>query len=197
MKVIGLTGVIGSGKSTMAGFLEELGAVVIDADELGHMALEEPIVKQEIINAFGKRVLGKDGKIDRQVLGELVFSQPEMLPHLNAIVHPTIGHMMEKHLKKCQRAGEKAVIAEIPLLVETGWNTKVDKVWVTTAPEGILLKRLAASKGFTKKEALARLNAQMPASEMIRHADVVINTDTSLEELKATAKELWNRLNAA
>ena len=189
MKVIGLTGGIGSGKTTLAGFLKELGVAVIDADKLGHRALQENQVRREVVAAFGQGVLDSDGQVDRPKLARLVFGYPQQLARLNRITHPRIARMLTDRLDEHRRQGAGAVILEAPLLVETGWVDTVDEVWVTVAPRTVVLNRLQ-HMGFTRREALARLGAQMKPEERLKKADVVINTDTSLEELKARANEL-------
>ena len=189
MKVIGLTGGIGSGKTTLAGFLKELGVAVIDADKLGHRALRENQVWREVVAAFGQGVLDSDGQVDRPKLARLVFGYPQQLARLNRITHPRIARMLTDRLDEHRRQGAGAVILEAPLLVETGWVDTVDEVWITVAPRTVVLNRLQ-HMGFTRREALARLGAQMKPEERLKKADVVINTDTSLEELKARAKEL-------
>ncbi len=189
MKVIGLTGGIGSGKTTLAGFLKELGVAVIDADKLGHQALRESQVRQELVAAFGQGILDSDSQVDRPKLARLVFGYPQQLARLNRITHPRIAQMITDWLGKHRRQGAGAVVIEAPLLVETGWVDTVDEVWVTVAPRTVVLNRLQ-QMGFTRREALARLGAQMKPEERLKKADVVINTDTSLEELKVRAKEL-------
>lgn len=189
MKIIGLTGGIGSGKTTLAGFLKELGVAVIYADKLGHRALRESQVRRELVAAFGRGILDSEGQVDRPKLARLVFGYPQQLARLNRITHPRIAEMITGRLDEQRRQGAGAVVIEAPLLVETGWVDSVDEVWVTIAPRTVVLNRLQRM-GFTRREALARLGAQMKPEERLKKADVVINTDTSLEELKARAKEL-------
>ena len=189
MKIIGLTGGIGSGKTTLAGFLKELGVAVIDADKLGHQALRESQVRRELVAAFGRGILDSDSQVDRPKLARLVFGYPQQLARLNRITHPRIAQMITDWLDEHRRQGAGAVVIEAPLLVETGWVDTVDEVWVTVAPRTVVLTRLQ-QMGFTRREVLTRLGAQMKPEERLKKADVVINTDTSLEELKARAKEL-------
>jgi dephospho-CoA kinase len=189
MKIIGLTGGIGSGKTTLAGFLKELGVAVIDADKLGHQALRENQMRREVVATFGQGVLDSDSQVDRPNLARLVFGYPQQLARLNRITHPRIAEMLTDRLDEHRRQGVGAVVIEAPLLVETGWVDTVDEVWVTVAPRTVVLTRLQQI-GFTRREVLTRLGAQMKPEERLKKADVVINTDTSLEELKARAKEL-------
>jgi dephospho-CoA kinase len=204
MKVIGLTGGIGSGKSTVSGFLRELGAVIIDADEVGHEALRPGAEAwREAVVAFGKEILDPQGSIDRQKLGEIVFADPQALAHLNQIVHPRIYDLVKARLEDYRRRGEKVVVLEMPLLVEVPLAMKasqptlsdeLDEVWVTVAPEATVLKRLKEKSGMSESEALARIRSQMPPQEKAKKADVVIDTDCSLDELEEKVKKLWQRL---
>jgi dephospho-CoA kinase len=194
MKVIGLTGGIGSGKSTVAGFLAEMGAKIIDADTVGHRVLEsDEQVKQELVEAFGSGVLTPEGKIDRQALAGIAFRQPKALPLLNKITHPRITEEIKKQLEEYREKGISVVVIEAPLLIEVGWAAKVDRVWVTTAPQDVIVKRLEG-KGMTPEEAMARIKSQITDQERIKKADVVIDTDTSLEELKELVRVIWEEI---
>ena len=193
MKVIGLTGGIGSGKSTVSRFLAELGAVIIDADKIGHEAFK-PCTEawREVMAAFGRQILAPDGQIDRKKLGEIVFNNPESLARLNRIMHPLIYDMVKAQLEEYRRRGIAVVVLEAPLLIEAGWADSVDEVWVTIASEATVLGRLQKS-GLSKPKALARICSQLPSQERIKHADVTIDTDCSLDELRARVGELYTR----
>ena len=197
MKVIGLTGGISSGKSTVLQFLAELGAVIINADEVGHEAFK-PGTKlwQSVVAAFGKQIVTPDGEIDREELGTIVFGSPKALTRLNRIMHPRMRDMVKAQLEECQRQGVPTVVLEVPLLLEAGWTSLVDEVWVTTAPEATVLKRLRERTGLSENESMARLRSQLPNEERLKHADVVIDTDCSLGELKAKVKALWQELKS-
>ncbi len=195
MKVIGLTGGIGSGKSTVAQFLAELGAVILDADKVGHEAFKAGTdTWREVVAAFGRQVLTPEGDVDRQKLAEVVFGNPEALSRLNQIMHPQIGRMVKARLEEYRRQGVGVVVLEIPLLVETGGTSLVDEVWVTVASEPTVLRRLEERSGLSRQQSLARLRSQVSNEERVKHADVVINNDGSLDELKAEVKKLWQRL---
>jgi dephospho-CoA kinase len=201
MKVIGLTGGIGSGKSTVSQFLAELGATVIDVDKLWHQALEaDSELRQEIVAAFGTEILAPGREIDRKKLGQIVFGNPEALARLNNIMHPWVYRTVRARLGEYRRRGVGVVALELPLLVEVPLSLKagqpslsdeVDEVWVTVAPEAVVLKRLKERGGISEAEALARIRSQLPSGEKIKRADVVIDTDCRLEELEAKVKELW------
>jgi len=195
MKVIGLTGGIGSGKSTVAQFLAELGAVVLDADKVGHVAFKPGTEAwREVVAAFGRQILTPDGEIDRRKLGEVVFGNPEALLRLNQIMHPQIDKMVKAQFEEYRRQGVRVVVLEIPLLLETGGTSLVDEVWVTVASESTVLRRLEERSGLSRQQSLARIRSQMSNEERVKHADEVINNDDSLDELKAKVKELWQKL---
>ncbi|MBA7709458.1 Dephospho-CoA kinase [subsurface metagenome] len=195
MKVIGLTGGIGSGKSMVSQFLAELGAVILDADEIGHEAFKpDTEIWRQVVAAFGRQILTPDGNIDRKKLGNIVFGNPESLSRLNQIMHPRMYDMVKAQLEEYRRQGTRVVVLEAPLLLEAGWTSLVDEVWVTTAPEATVLKRLEERTGLSQAESLTRLRSQLPSAERVRQADVVINTDCDLDELKSKVKELGQRL---
>lgn len=198
MKVIGLTGGIGSGKSTVSQFLAELGAVIIDADKIGHEALKPNTrVWQEIVAAFGRQVLTANNEIDRKKLGEMVFDNPESLSRLNQITHPRMYKMAEAQIEEYRRQGVDMVVLEAPVLLEAGWTPLVDEVWVTIAPEATVLRRLKERGGLSPAESLARIHSQLSSEERVRHANVVIDTDCSLMELKTRVKKLWQKLKTS
>ena len=195
MKVIGLTGGIGSGKSTVSQFLAELGAVILNADEVGHKAFKPNTeIWRKVVAAFGRQIVTPDGNIDRKKLGNIVFGNPESLFRLNQIMHPRMYALVKNQLEEYRRQGTRVVVLEAPLLLEAGWTPLVDEVWVTVASEATVLRRLQEQKGLSGEEALARIRSQLPSAERIRRADVVINTDCDLDELKSKVKDLGQRL---
>ena len=196
MKIIGLTGGIGTGKSTVSRFLKELGAAVIDADKLGHQALKEPEIKEQVVAIFGQQILGPGGDIDRKKLGRLVFDEPKHPARLNRLMHPRIGQMVKARLDRYRRQGVALVVIEAPLLAEAGWTKMVDEVWVTVASQATVLGRLKERMGLSRAESLARIASQLPPEERLKQADVVVDTDCSLDELKVKVKELWPRLGS-
>ncbi len=194
MKVIGLTGGIGSGKSTVSQFLIELGAVIIDADRVGHEAFKPGTeLWREVVAAFGRRIVTPGGDIDRKKLGEIVFGNAESLWRLNRIMHPRMYDMVKTQLEEYRQQGVAVAVLEAPLLIEANWTSVVDEVWVTVASEATVLKRLQERTGLSKEESLARIRSQLPSEERIKRADVVINTDCSLDEVKTRVTELWDR----
>ncbi|MBA7667064.1 Dephospho-CoA kinase [subsurface metagenome] len=199
MKVIGLTGGIASGKSTVSRFLEELGAVIIDADRVGHEAFKpDTETWREVVAAFGQEVLTTGGEIDRQKLGNIVFGDSQALARLNQIVHPRIYALAKAQIEEYRRQGVGVVVLEAPLLLEVGRPSladEVDEVWVTVAPEPIVLKRLEEKTGLSAPQSLARIRSQLASEERVKHADIVIDTDCRLDELRAKVKKLWRRLS--
>jgi len=197
MKVIGLTGGIGSGKSTVSQFLAELGIVTLNADKVGHEALKPGSeVWEQVVNEFGKSIVTVSGDIDRAKLGELVFRNHEARVRLNRIMHPPMYNIVKAQLEEYRRQGVNEVVLEAPLLLEAEWNSLVNEVWVTVAPEATVLKRLRERTGLSEQEAKTRIHAQLSTEERIKHADVVIDTDCSLNELKARVVVEWHKLQA-
>ena len=194
MKIIGLTGGIGSGKSTVSRLLAELGAVIIDADRVGHEAFTPGTeLWREVVAAFGWQILAPGGDINRKKLGEIVFDDAELLSRLNQIMHPRMYAVVKDQLEEYRKCGVEVVVLEAPLLVEAAWDSLVDEVWITIAGEETILKRLQERTGLSEEESLSRIHSQLPSEERIKFADVVINTDCSLDEVKARVKELWER----
>ena len=195
MKVIGLTGGIGSGKSTVAKFLVEFGAKLIDADKVGHEAFVPGTEGwQAVVAAFGKDILKPNKEIDRDKLAKVVFGKPDALKKLNEIMHPRIFEMVKSRLAELRQQGVKITVVEVPLLIEAGWQPLVDEIWVTVASEPAVLKRLKDRSGYSAVESLSRIRSQMTDEERIKHATRVIHTDGTLEEVKTKVKKLWQGL---
>ena len=196
MKIIGLTGGIGSGKSTVSRFLAELGAITIDTDKIGHETFKPGTEAwHEVVEAFGQQVLAPGEEIDRKKLGDLVFADAKSLARLNQIMHPRIRNAVKALLEEYRRQGVEVVVIEAPLLAEAGWTSEVGEVWVTVAPEATILRRLQERAGLPEVKSLARIRSQLPTEERLKHADVIINTDCTLGDLKDRVRGLWQRLN--
>ena len=197
MKVIGLTGGIGSGKSTVTQFLAELGAVVIDADRVGHGAFKPNTeIWHELVTTFGRQIVTRNGDIDRGKLGKIVFGNPDSLLQLNKIMHPRMYDMVKDQLEEYRRRGVEVVVLEAPLLIEAGWTSLVDDLWVVVASEATVLKRLQEKVGLSQQQSLARIRSQLPSEERTKRAGAVINTDCNLDELRRKVKGLWLGLQA-
>lgn len=195
MKIIGLTGGIGSGKSTVAKYLAGLGAVVIDLDRVGHEVLMSGSQAfKKVVSEFGKDILEAGGEIDRARLGDLVFKNRRDLARLNRIVHPAIDNTIEKSIGEYRQKGEKVVVLEAAAMLEAGRAKQADEIWVTITPESTVLNRLSERSGYSEEESRARIRSQLSNVERIKHADVVIDTDCSLEELKARVEVEWRKL---
>jgi dephospho-CoA kinase len=195
MRVIGLTGGIGSGKSTVAGYLAGLGAMVIDLDKVGHEVLKSGSQAfKKVVSEFGKDILEAGGEIDRARLGNLVFKNRKALMRLNRIVHPAIDKIVNEKIEEYRQKRVKVVVLEAAAMLEAGRAAQADEIWVTVAPEATVLNRLSERSGYSEAESRARIRSQLPNEERIKHADVVIATDCSLEELKVRVEVEWRKL---
>ncbi|GAV23562.1 dephospho-CoA kinase [Carboxydothermus pertinax] len=185
MPVIGLTGGIASGKSTVSKLLEEHGFIIIDADQIAREILNpgKPAYQKVIAN-FGREILKEDGQIDRIKLGKIVFSDPEKLALLNRLTHPEVGKEIRSQLNQLKEAGIDRIVLDIPLLFEAQMQDLVDIIWVVYVPEEEQIKRLMTRNGFTREEAIKRIRSQMPLDEKARLADVVIDNSGSLEKTR-------------
>jgi dephospho-CoA kinase len=191
---IGLTGGIGSGKSTVAARLVELGAVLIDSDLLARevVSVGTPGLAR-VVERFGAEVLGPDGSLDRPRLGRLVFGDPAALADLNAIVHPLVRARSEALTLEAAAGGAAAVVQDVPLLVENKLAAGYDKVLVVEAPLSLRLERLAG-RGMDSETARARIAAQASDEERRAVADIVLDNSGSVEELRAQVDAAWARL---
>ena len=196
MVVIGVTGNIGSGKSTVCQILAKLGAAIVDADKLAQETYK-PYGEawQELVNAFGKDILSSGQEIDRQKLGQIVFSNPTALTRLNHIVHPKAYSMAKERIATYRRQGLRAVALEAALLIEANWTRLVDQVWLVVASEATVIHRLKEGKATNQSEVLARLKSQMPAEEKTKYAHEVVYNDGDLNQLEARLTQLWNELD--
>ncbi|MFC1917605.1 dephospho-CoA kinase [Chloroflexota bacterium] len=195
MRIIGLTGGIGTGKSTVARFLAELGATVIDVDEVGHQSLKPSCAAfHDIVTAFGKQILSPDGEINRAELGKIVFKNEATRKKLNGIIHPAMYEIVKKQIAEYRRQGVGIVVLDAPLLLDAGWGSLVNDVWVTVAREKTVLHRLQKRSGLSPAEVKARIRAQLPAVEKVKHATAVIDTEGTLQELKSKVAGKWRKL---
>lgn len=197
MRVIGLTGGIASGKSLVTNQLAERGAIVIDADKLGHETYRRGTeTYRAVVEAFGPDIVAGDGEIDRKALGAKVFGDPEARRRLEAIVWPGIRRLAEERLAGLRQQGAGVVVLEAAVLLEADWVDLVDEVWVVaTAPE-TARRRLMERNGLSSEEAAARLAAQLSNEERRRRADLVIENDGTIEELSRAVDEAWSRLES-
>jgi dephospho-CoA kinase len=194
MRVIGLTGGIASGKSTVARMLEQLGAVVLDADLLARevVAPGGPAY-QALIYAFGTAILNPDLTINREVLARIVFSDPAERKRLEGITHPAIGRLAEERLAELAGKGYDVVFYMAPILIEAGVTSRVDEIWVVYVDAPTQLRRLMARDRSNREDALRRISAQMPMDEKRKFGDVVIDNSGTPEETERQVREIWER----
>ena len=197
MLVIGLTGGIGTGKSEVARLLQSLGAAVISADEVGHEAYAPNSESwHEVVDTFGKEILQPSGEIDRQKLGAVVFSDPQQLEKLNAIMHPRMAGMVADRIQVLRDQGVSTVVVEAALLFEAGWDSLVDEVWTTDSSVESVVERLQVRNGMDEKEAHRRIDSQMDRAERIERSDLVVDNSGDVSALEQTVSALWdNRVN--
>ena len=196
MIVIGLTGGIASGKSTAAEQIRKLGGVIIDADRVGHRSYEPGTPGfEKVVNAFGHDTVGKDGLIDRRVLGGKVFGAPQELERLNAILWPEIRRLIAEEIAQIrERDKDSVIVVEAAVLLEAGWQDLCDEVWVlTTAPEAAI-ERLQSRNGLTRDAALARINAQMSSKDRAARGQVVVDNSGPEQQLIQKIDRAWRVL---
>ncbi|HLO10841.1 MAG TPA: dephospho-CoA kinase [Pseudoneobacillus sp.] len=190
--VIGLTGGIASGKSTVSTMFKEMNIPVVDADVEARLAvMKGEAAYFQIIDTFGKDILLEDGEIDRQELGSIIFHQEEKRKLLNEIVHPEVRKRMMWQVEKAQQSGEEVIVLDIPLLFESKLTYMVEKTILVYVDYDIQLERLMKRNSLSIDDAKARIQSQMPLNEKIKLADAVINNNGSIEE---TNKQLINIL---
>jgi dephospho-CoA kinase len=196
--VIGLTGGIASGKSLVSQMLAEHGALVIDADKVGHEAYrKDGGCYQAVVDAFGKDVVGTDGEIDRKALGGKVFGDPAQRKRLEGIVWPWMKATMAERMKAIRAEGTPVVVLEAAVLIEADWIDITDQVWVVVVPPELARERVVQRNGLTPEQADARIAAQLTNDERIKHAQVVIENAGTVDELRAKVDAAWEQLMAA
>ncbi len=199
MILVGLTGGIATGKSTVAGMFRRYGATVIDADALAREVVEpgKPAWR-EIVKAFGKTVLNPDHTLNRQAMGARVFGHPTKLRRLERIIHPRVAREQIRLTKQAARNDPKAVVIyDVPLLFEAGIDTRVDTTIVVTADRETQIARLKKRNGLSRAEALRRIKSQMPLADKRRCADYVLNGTLPLLQLKQQVQLLYQSLRAS
>jgi dephospho-CoA kinase len=194
MLLVGLTGGIGSGKSTVARMLEERGAVVFDADVLAREAVEPGTPGHDaVVERFGPNVLLPGGALDREALASIVFADPAARRDLEAIVHPEVRRLFAEGCDRYQGT-DAVVVFGAPLLVETGMHTAFDVLIVVTAPVERQVERLMRDRGMSEAAIRARIDAQLPLEQKAEVADVLIDNDGSLEDLERRVDLVWGEL---
>lgn len=192
IKVIGLTGGIATGKSSVALFFSERGIPVIDADQLARDAVlpGSPALEQ-IISLFGREVLTEDGVLDRKRLAAVIFSDPVKRRTLEDIIHPEIRKLAEERIAQAASAGHQRLIYMAPLLIEAGVTDRVDDIWVVTVRPEVQLERLMRRDGITREQAERMVGSQMPLFEKERHGSVVIDNSGTEAETRMALETIW------
>ena len=195
MFIIGLTGGIGSGKSTIASWFREWHIPVIDGDKLAREAVNpgSPVLSI-LADAFGKEILSEEGTLKRRQLGQIVFQDKAKLSRLNQI----IWHLVESRLKVCKDAGEKLAVLDMPLLIEAGWQSRVDSIWVVYVSTEVQISRVMKRDGLKRSQVMAIMQNQIPVEEKLSYADVIINNEGSEENtrrqvLQELSKITWQK----
>ena len=191
-RVIGLTGGIACGKSTVSQMLGKLGACIIDADQIAH-ALSEPgkAIYQAYVEHFGSGILTDEGCLDRKAIAERVFACPEERRWLDSMAFPLILEELKKQLAEAQRAKVTMAVLDVPLLFESGWDKLAEESWLVYVSEGEQLRRLCLRDKCTEEQALRRIRAQMPLAEKLARAEVAIDNSGTMAETRRIVKDLW------
>ena len=193
MKIIGLTGGIACGKSTVSTELRAHGAAIIDADALAH-ELSQPHrpIYNAYVERFGREIVMADGMLDRVAIARRVFADPAVRAEVDAIAHPLIRMAAEERLRAARDENKRAAVLDVPLLFEAGWDALADETWVVALPrEEQLVRLLARDKAMDAGEARARIAAQMPLAEKCARADVIIDNSGTKEEIREYIGKLW------
>jgi dephospho-CoA kinase len=197
MLLIGLTGNIASGKSTVAQLLSERGATIVDADLLARRVVEPGTAALgRIVERWGPDVLLPDGRLDRAALRNVVFADSEQLEELNEIVHPEIARLRDELVERAKERGDRIVVCDIPLLFEGRLTEEFDRIILVDAPRSLRLERLVKERGLQETEAMEMIAVQMPAELKRARADYVIDNSGSLTALNEQVEQLWQSLRS-
>ena len=196
MVVIGVTGGVGTGKSTVAGMFKRLGAVVLDADAMAHQVMEpKRLAWREVVKTFGEGVLNDDQTINRRRLASLVFSDEQSRRRLEAIIHPRVMREIRRRLHRLRGSRRiPAVVLDVPLLVEVGAQDLVDALVVVTAPPGVQRERLKRQHGWADEDTRARMGAQWELSAKAALADHVVDNSDGVDATRTQVKRIWDQL---
>ena len=187
---IGLTGGVGSGKSTVSSYMHELGIPVIDGDKLAREAvIPGSRAMAEMRKAFGPHIFLPDGSLNRLKMGEIVFNDEEKRQKLNSIIHPFIWHRTREELIRAQEEGFPVVVLDMPLLLEISWQLRVEEVWLVEVPLEVQIARVISRDGFTREQVMERIGKQMPTTNKMNYADVIIDNSCSVEDTRRQVTE--------
>ena len=195
MLVIGLTGGIASGKSSVSKILSDLGAAIIDADAIARTIVEpgKPALRQ-IIQHFGEAIIQADGSLNRRKLGDIVFADSVQREKLENITHPAIWQEVNRQVTAAQAMGSKVAVLDVPLLFETGWDKKVDSVWVVYVQRQTQIERLMKRDNLTQSKAEQRIDSQLSLEIKIQRADVIIDNSGTPDETRYQVAAAWHEL---
>lgn len=195
MITVGLTGGIASGKSTVAGFFRDLGAPLIDSDSIAHQSLSSSgAAFHAVVDAFGETILTDAGEIDRALLGRMVFSDGAQRELLNSIVHPVVEQRIAGLLDSYRQSAARAVIVDVPLLFEVGWESRFDLVALVFVSDAIQLERLVRRSGWPMEEARRRIEAQWPLHRKMEKADFIIDNSGTPGNTRVQVEAIWARI---
>ncbi len=195
MFVIGLTGGIASGKSTVSKILAQAGVPVIDADKISHkVVMPKQLAWEKIVSHFGISVILASGQLDRAALGAKVFSNPSERKWLEELIHPLVQTAIEEAIQVCQTEKKEIVVLDIPLLYEVGWDTLVDETWVVSVDAATQLNRLVQRDNLSLLQAQKRIDSQMPLIEKVQRADYVIDNMFDLATTSEQVLKRWNQI---
>lgn len=195
MYIIGLTGGIASGKSTVSKMLTDFGAVVLDADKVAHAVMQpDTPAWSDIVTTFGKSVLSADRTVNRGELGNRIFSDTAGRKQLEAILHPRIQQYFQMKIAEHERAGTAVLVLDVPLLYEAGWQDMADEVWVVYVDCPTQLLRLMARSKLTAEQAAIRINAQLDLQEKARLADIVIDNNSDIQNTRRQVQSRWEQV---
>ena len=196
MQVIGLTGGIATGKSTVSAMFKKAGAILIDADRIARAVVKKGLpAYREIVDHFGADILLPDGEIDREELGDIIFNDLSEKQKLNSIVHPRVAAEVNRQLKQIEKTDPQSLfILDIPLLLEAGMHTDLSEVIVVYAPQHMQIKRLMLRDHISDADALARVRSQMPIEEKKKKATIVIDNSGTIDHTREQTLDLYKRL---
>ena len=195
MLLVGLTGNIGSGKSTVAQMFSERGATIIDADVLARRAVEVGTAAYgKIVARWGAQILAPDGHLDRAALRRIVFADHAQLEELNQIVHPEVERLRVRLIEQARSRGDQIVVCDIPLLFERHMTDRVDRVVLVDASRAVRLDRLVKDRELRETEAMDMIAAQMPAELKRARADYIIENDGTFAQLERRVQDVWSAL---
>lgn len=196
MIIIGITGSFGTGKSAVADEFKGFGAIVLDADKIAHQALTPGAGPyKKVLRIFGKNILGQGGKINRRLLGKIVFPDKPLLQRLCAVIHPYVIKKIKEDIREIKRRRrDSVVVLDIPLLIEADLLNLVDRLIVVKAKRDIQIERAVKKTGLSKKEVSDRIRAQMPIREKIRYADFIIDNSGTKEQTRRKVKTIWEKI---